>query len=267
MLPVKFKGVYQPHRFIQTLLRQLGLPRTVWGVRNFWEHHYGRLDIILYDAAILYKKHARQVHPRRLTDGEEDAKKLNSLWQEVQRRFDQHMNPRLVFASRKHDATARPHVPPGHYMRVCPYKHCKRVFITKHRWKIYCDPRHRAAVNYRNWWVRSRSPRRILRKCKNPHCAQLFWTKNHRKTFHSKKCMMRFHLRKYRERNKEAEVARLKKWRQDNQEKMRAYYQRPEVRERKNRQRQEFDARQKLKKLSAANSTPAETCKNVKINC
>jgi len=253
MLPVKFKGKYQPHRFIQTLLRQLGLPREVWRVRSFWEYHYGRLDLILYDAAILYKKHARRVHPRRLTDGEEEAKKLNQLWQEIQRRFDQHMNPRLIFAGRKHDATVRPHVPAGHYLRVCPYKHCKRVFVTKHKWKIYCDPRHRAAVNYRNWWVKCRAPKRKLRKCKNPHCGKLFWTTNHRKQFHSKKCMMRWHLREFRKRNREAEVERLKAYRKTERHKVayKAYCNRPEIRERRNRQHREAEARRKLKSLNS----------------
>lgn len=227
------------------------MPQSVWCHRDFWEHHYGCLDLILYDAHQLYKMHARRVHPRRDTDAEEEAKNLNMVWQEIQRRFHQRMNPRLVMSGRKHAPNDQLPCPPGHYRRVCPYVHCQRVFITTHKNKIYCDERHRNAVAVRKWWLKNFGPKRVLRKCKNPRCGRLFWTKNHRKVFHSKQCMTRDFLWHRRRQNREAEAIRLKAYWHSPKGKAwyKEYSHRPEVMERRRQLRRTRDARIREEKL------------------
>jgi hypothetical protein len=87
---------YDSSKSIKTLLKQLGLPREVWDTLSFWNNSRQNLEYILYDARAAYRQLAKKLHPRLHTDSEEAAKKLHSLMREVEKRFDDHLNPKLI---------------------------------------------------------------------------------------------------------------------------------------------------------------------------
>jgi len=201
------------------------MPKSVWGHRNFWEYHSGRLDIVLYDARELYMKHIRQVHPRRMTDGEEAAKNLNMVWQEIQRRFHQHMQPQAFWATGKNpvDKDIPQKAPPGFFLRRCPFPKCGRVFFTKRKNQKYCHRLHMQSHGGMRRYYRLERPRmpRKLVKCRNPKCGRLFWSgvTSKRRFFCSGKCCGSYHQRLTYKRNPEKYRANRKAYYQRNREK------------------------------------------------
>ena len=134
LLPVKFRHSFNAKRTITGLLRQFGMPESICKIKPFWETNYPQLDIILYEAKQHYKTYARTVHPRKDSDSEEAATQLNVLWQEIQRRFKQHMEPTLWVSARKTPINPNTiKTKPGEYARICAYKLCRRVFVTRNR--------------------------------------------------------------------------------------------------------------------------------------
>lgn len=216
LLLVKYRGKFRTRCSIKSLLRQLGMPKSVWGVRNFWEHWHGQFDIILYDAKQLYKAHARRVHPRKDKDAEEDSKQLNSLWNEIQRRIKQREEPTLWITGKRTHIQQKPttKAPPGFYQRTCAYEFCGRVFLTKNRRKKFCHRLHMHYHHTRAWFARNggrRKPRKLL-KCEYKHCGRLFWSFWRRKRFCRKYCCKRFHARSYYARNKKKVNAQTAAW-------------------------------------------------------
>lgn len=244
---VRYKGKYRPFASIKVLLRQLGMPKSIWGVRNFWEHWNGQFDVILHDAEKLYKAKALLIHPRKSTDDQEEAKQLNALWNTVKRRFKRHtwLEPLLLG---KEDRVQRPPPPPapkGFYSRYCQLPQCGIHFLTKWKTKRYCcrehHKKHWSAIRY----LRKTKPakKRLLFKCQFKSCGHLFWATaprpgaTHVRKFCSPKCASYFHTYKFRAEHPEITNARVKairdrdpqkhrdavkKWRNDNREKFRA---------------------------------------------
>lgn len=82
-------------RDIKALLRDIGMPEEVWRVKDFWQANAGTLDWLLHDAEQAWKKLAVGIAPRAIGDDDEPVKQLNEVWQEIQKRFDAHINPRF----------------------------------------------------------------------------------------------------------------------------------------------------------------------------
>lgn len=241
---VKHRGNYKPFASIKVLLRQLGLPKSVWGVRNFWEHWNGQFDLILHDAEKLYRAKAIAIHPRKSSDDQEESKQLNALWATVKSRFRRHTWIKL-----KEDRAKRPPPPPapnGFYSRYCRLPQCGIHFITKRKLKHYCcaehHKKHWSAIRY----LRKTKPakKRLLLKCQFKSCGHLFWATaprpgaKHIRKFCSPKCASYFHTYKFRAEHPEITNAgvkairdrdpqkhrdAVKKWKNDNREKFRAY--------------------------------------------
>lgn len=83
---------------IKCLLEKLGLPKELWdnNGQNFWNQ--SRLDLlnILEIAKKYYKNLAKQLHPRKLEDLEEESKKLHSLWSAIEKRFNYKLNKEKI---------------------------------------------------------------------------------------------------------------------------------------------------------------------------
>jgi hypothetical protein len=179
------------------LLRQLGMPASVCRSK-LWERDRGELEAILYDAHQRYLDLARQVHPRKSDDDRESATQLNTLWDVIQKRFSDHLNPRNILRAR----AARKRQLGG---RRCALGLCGKRFIRKAKRgpaPIYCSRRCMHAVARLRYEQRARNAKpRFYRKCELRGCNQRFVTTNRRKKFHSIRCARTQALRRHYVRN------------------------------------------------------------------
>lgn len=222
---VKYRGHYGSGSLsIKILLKQLGLPRNIWCVRNFWVHWQGQLDYVLYDAEKVYKRHAVRVHPRKITDDQEESKQLNALWMTIKERIRQHLQPGLL---QRAASTGRKQLKPpkGYFSRTCLAAHCGQKFFSKSNRVNYCCEAHMySALNGRRYKEKKRERRRILVKCEFASCGSLFWryADLKKRRFCSPKCAQYYHVYKFRDENPEIIKARGKSWRERNPEKQKA---------------------------------------------
>ena len=80
---------------ISTLLRTIGVRIPMHKGGAFWDQSRTELEYLLYDAQQLYRKRIKQIAPRRLEQSGEQATHLNSIWNEIKRRFRRRLNPEL----------------------------------------------------------------------------------------------------------------------------------------------------------------------------
>ena len=126
---------YDAYKHIKKLLQQLGLPREVWDTNNFWNNSRQNLEYILYDARQAYRQLAKKLHPRLSTDSEEAAKKLHALMREVEKRFNDHLNPKLYV----NGIRRVPFVPKPPVEKRCLNPECNKRFTkTGKGSKKYC---------------------------------------------------------------------------------------------------------------------------------
>jgi len=217
---VKYRGRYYGLRSlsIKILLKQLGLPRHIWCVRNFWEHWQGQLEYVLYDAEKVYKRHAIRVHPRKQTDDQEEAKELNALWLVIKQRIREHLQPSLHLHTVR-EARKRLKPPKGYFLRTCLADHCRQPFFAKSNKVNFCCEAHMySTLNARRYKEKKRARRKILVKCQFSRCGRLFWrfADLKKRKFCSPKCSQYFHVYKFRDEHPEITNARNKSWRERN---------------------------------------------------
>lgn len=128
---------YDAYKHIKKLLQQLGLPREVWDTNSFWNNSRQNLEYILYDARVAYRQLAKKLHPRLSTDSEEAAKNLHALMREVEKRFNDHLHPKLLLSG----VRRVPFVPKPAVEKRCLNPTCGKRFtkVGKGNRKFCCD--------------------------------------------------------------------------------------------------------------------------------
>jgi len=141
---------------IVSLLRSLGLPTMASG-RTFWQDHSkDELSYLLHDAREIYRQRIKLVAPRKASDCDRKASELNSLFTEIERRFNCHINPlsvteeytRMVERQRGRTVNGqalakRTSRQSDQYSRVCKLPGCGQPFVTHLTRKVFCCFKHK----------------------------------------------------------------------------------------------------------------------------
>lgn len=129
---------YDSSKSIKMLLKQLGLPRECWDTNSFWNNSRQNLEYILYDARAAYRQLAKKLHPRLHTDSEEEAKKLHSMMREVEKRFNDHLNPKSYSEKFVRRVVAEKQAKPIVILR-CGHELCGKKFEKTGKRQLYCS--------------------------------------------------------------------------------------------------------------------------------
>lgn len=123
---------YKCGKYIGHLLARLGVEVETIG---FWTQSRGELEWIFERAKKAYRERIVKVQPRTINDDGKTAADLNELWQELQKRFEQHFENHLI-------PTLAPLRPlKSEFSRRCEFRKCGKEFKTTNTAKRFCNRR------------------------------------------------------------------------------------------------------------------------------